>query len=158
VKVKDLMTKTAVSCRSEMNLASAGALLWEHDCGLLPIVDETGKVTSVITDRDICIALSTRGGPSSEITTGEVSKPSVFVCSPEDEVRAALKTMSREKIRRLPVVDDEGGLVGVLSINDIVLRAEKSEGKKPEISHDEVIRALQSICAHGPSTIHAAAA
>ena len=158
MKVRDLMTKTAVSCRSETSLAAAGALMWENDCGLLPIVSETGKVNGVVTDRDICIALSTRDGQSSQITAGEVAKPAAFVCSPDDDIHTALKTMCKERIRRLPVVNSEGGLVGILSMNDVVLRAEKGDGKKPEISYDDVVRAFQAICAHQPGTIHAAAA
>ena len=158
MKVRDLMTKNAVSCRSEMSLAAAGALLWENDCGLLPFVDEAGKVTGVVTDRDICIALSTRDGQPSRITVGEVVKPQALVCAPEDDIHTALKTMSKEKIRRLPVVDAEGGLAGILSINDIVLRAQKGDARKPEISYDEVIQALQAICAHRTGVIHATAA
>ncbi len=66
--------------------------------------------------------------------------------------------MTREKIRRLPVVNSEGGIVGVLSINDVVLRAEKGNGRKPDISYDDVVRALQAICAHPTGTVHAVAA
>jgi CBS domain-containing protein len=90
MKVSDLMSKSAVPCRPEMTLAAAGALMWQNDCGLLPIVNDTGKVTGVITDRGICIALSTRDGPSSRITAGEVAKPSAFVCSPDDNIHTAL--------------------------------------------------------------------
>ena len=153
MNVSDLMSKSAVPSRPEMTLAAAGALMWQNDCGLLPIVNHTGKVTGVITDRDICIALSTRDGPSSQITAGEVAKPSAFVCSPDDNIHTALKIMSKERIRRLPVVNSEGGLAGILSINDIVLQAEKGDGRKPDISYEEVVHALQAICAHPPGTI-----
>jgi CBS domain-containing protein len=158
MKVRDLMTKTVVCCRPEMSLAEAGALMWENDCGVLPIVSDTGKLTGVITDRDICIALSTRNAQSSRITTGEVVKMQTFVCSPEDDVHNALRTMRKERIRRLPVVNEEGGLVGILSMNDVVLHAEKGDGKKkPAIAYDDVVHAFQAICAHGPG-VHAAAA
>jgi CBS domain-containing protein len=158
MKVRDVMTKTAVSCRSEMSLAAAGALMWENDCGLLPIVNDSGKVTGVITDRDICIALSTRDNKPSQLTTGEVAKPPAVICLLDDDIHSALKTMSKERIHRLPVVNGDGGLVGILSINDLVLRAEKGDGRKPEISYDDVVRAFQAICAHPTGTTHAAAA
>ena len=158
MKVRDIMTKTAVSCRSEMSLAAAGALMWENDCGLLPIVNDSGKVTGVITYRDICIALSTRDRQPSQISTADVAKPPAVICSPDDDIHNALGTMTREKIRRLPVVSSEGGIVGVLSINDVVLRAEKGNGRKPDISYDDVVRALQAICAHPTGTVHAVAA
>lgn len=158
MKVRDIMTTNAVSCRSEMSLAAAGALMWENDCGLLPIVNESGRVTAVITDRDICIAVSTRDRLPSQITTGEVARPPAVICFPDDDIHNALGTMSREKIRRLPVVNGEGSIVGVLSINDMVLRAEKGNGRKPDISYDDVVRALKAICAHPTGTVHAAAA
>ena len=150
MKVQDLMSKAIVSCRSDTSLAAAGALMWEHDCGILPIVDEAGKVTSVITDRDICIALSTRDAPAWHISTGDVVKAQAFVCTPDDEIQAALKTMARERVHRLPVVDSEGKLVGVLSISDLILHAEKGDPKKTGISFDEVVGVLQAICAHEP--------
>ncbi len=156
MKVRDLMSRAIWSCRSDTSLAAAGALMWEHDCGILPIVDETGQVTSVITDRDICIALSTRDAPASQIATVDVVKPQAFVCTPDDEIQAVLKTMARERVHRLPVVGREGKLVGLLSINDIILHAESSDSRKNGISYDEVVGVLQAICAHEP--LHAVAA
>src|SRR5215467_1479891 len=73
MKVRDLMTTNAAFCRPETNLAAVGALMWEHDCGLIPVVDDPGKVTGVITDRDICIALSTRDRQPSKIMTREIT-------------------------------------------------------------------------------------
>jgi CBS domain-containing protein len=158
MKVRDLMTTNTVSCRSETNLAAVGALMWDHDCGFIPVVDETEKVTGVITDRDICIALSTRDRQPSQITAREVTTAPPFVCSPEDDIQTALKTMSQEKLHRLPVINEAGGLVGILSMDDVVLRAETGVGKKPEISYDEVVQVFQAICAHPAGTIHTMAA
>lgn len=148
MKVRDIMTKTAFSCRSGMSLAEAGALMWEHDCGLLPLLNDAGKVTGVITDRDVCIAVSTKDRLPSQIQIGEVARPSAIVCSPDDDIHSALKTMSKERIRRLPVVNTDGNLVGVLSMNDIVLQAERGDGRRPEVSFEEVVRTFQAICAH----------
>jgi len=157
MKVRDLMTTTAVSCRAETSLAAVGALMWEHDCGFIPVVDDAEKVTAVITDRDICIGLSTRDRQPSQITAGEVTNVPAFVCSPDDDIQTALKTMSQERVHRLPVVNSDGGLVGILSINDLVLHAEKGVGKKPKISYEDVVQAFQAICAHPASTIRAMA-
>lgn len=82
--VRDLMTTNAVSCRPEINLAALGALMWEHDCGLIPVVDDRETVTGVITDRDISIALSTRDKQPSKITAGEIMTMPAFVCSPDE--------------------------------------------------------------------------
>ena len=115
MKVRDLMTKTVASCRADTNLAAVGAAIWEHDCGVLLVIDESGKVTGIVTDRDICIALSTRGGRSSELTAGEVAISPVLTCEPDDDVYSALKTIREERIHRLPVVNRGGALEGILS-------------------------------------------
>ena len=60
MRVQDVMTKAVASCHADASLAAVAALMWEHNCGQLPVVSDDGKVTSVITDRDICIALGTR--------------------------------------------------------------------------------------------------
>jgi CBS domain-containing protein len=152
MKVRDVMTKTAVSCRPETNLAAAGALMWDNDCGALPVVSDGRKVTGILTDRDICIALATRDRLSSQLTAGEVATKRAIVCKPEDEIHAAITTMHDEKIRRLPVVNDEGGLEGIVSVDDIVLQAKKGNGKKkPDVSYDDVVEALQAIYEHGPT-------
>jgi len=151
MKVRDLMTKTVASCRADTNLAAVGAAMWENDCGVLPVIDESGKVTGIVTDRDICIALSTRGGRSSELTAGEVAISPVLTCEPDDDVHSALKTIREERIYRLPVVNRAGALEGILSMDDIVRQAGKSKGKlKPDVSYDEIAQAFQQICArHG---------
>jgi CBS domain-containing protein len=159
MKVRELMTKAVAYCHPETNLAEAGALMWENDCGVLPVVDSTGKATGVLTDRDICIALSTRNRSSSDITAGEVATSHTLTCQANDDIHAALETMRREKIHRLPVVNQTGALEGILSVNDIVLRAGKAHGKKqPEVSYDDVVRTFQALCAHRPGKSHTVAA
>jgi len=158
MKVRDLMTKTVACCHSETNLAAAGALMWETDCGVLPVVDERRKVTGVLTDRDVCIALSTSDRRPSAMTVGEVSPPRAFVCGQDDDVHEALKIMQKHKIHRVPVVNKMGTLEGIVSMNDIVLRVEKGAGRRhPDVSYDDVVLALQAICAHAPRGKQAAA-
>jgi len=104
--------------------------MWETDCGVLPVVDERRKVTGVLTDRDVCIALSTSDRRPSAMTVGEVSPPRAFVCGQDDDVHEALKIMQKHKIHRVPVVNKMGTLEGIVSMNDIVLRAEKGRRQK----------------------------
>ena len=105
-----------------------------------------GKVCGVITDRDICIALGTRNRVAGEITAGEVSNGKLFACSPEDDIHVALLTMREGKVRRLPVIDSSGTAVGVLSMDDVLLRAEPvGSGKIVELSTDEVVRSYRAI-------------
>jgi CBS domain-containing protein len=149
MKVRDLMTKTVASCRPETNLAAAGALMWETDCGVLPVVDDHRKVVGMITDRDVCIALTTGDRRASSLKVGDIVAMHAHVCGVDAEVRSALEAMQAHKVHRLPVVNKAGILEGILSMNDIVLRAQKPAGrKKPDISYEDVVETLQAICTH----------
>jgi CBS domain-containing protein len=144
------MTKTVASCRADANLAAAAALMWEHNCGLLPVLDDQGKVAGVITDRDICIALGTRNRLAAETKVSEVAQRAAVLCNAEDEVRAVLKVMAAERVRRLPVVDREGTLVGILSLDDVTLCARHHDDTdRPPVSFEDVMNTLRAIYKRG---------
>jgi len=145
MKVIDLMTGTPFYCSSNTNLGSAAELLWSQNCGILPIVDDQ-KVVGVVTDRDLFIALGTRNRLPGDITVGEVSSGKVYLCYADDDIHNALEIMAREKIRRLPVVNRKGILQGILSMDDIVLRAEtRKPGVVADLFYDDVLRTLKKI-------------
>jgi CBS domain-containing protein len=121
--VRDLMTRDVSSCSPENSLAELAKMMLNHRCGALPIVDGSGRVTGIITDRDICIALGTKNLKASEVLTREVSSRGCVGCSSDNDVRDALRTMATEEVSRLPVIDEAGHLVGILSIDDIIFRA-----------------------------------
>jgi len=145
------MTKTVACCLPETNLAAAGALMWEIDCGVLPVVNDQRKVIGMLTDRDACIALTTKDRRAAAIKVGEVVTSRVVVCGADNDIASVLGIMGREKIHRLPVVNKAGILEGIISMNDIVLRAEKETGRRrPAVSYDDVVHTLtlQEICTH----------
>ena len=146
MKVKDLMTEKPCFCPPDANLGTATELMWNANCGCLPVVSGEGKVRGVITDRDICVALGTRNRVAGDVTVAEVMSPKLYFCGPDDEIHLALQAFKEARVRRMPVVGREGSLVGILSIDDILSRAEpRGLGKEPELSTDEVIRAFRSI-------------
>lgn len=146
MKVQDVMKKTVASCHPDASLATASALMWEHNCGQLPVVSEDGKVSAVITDRDICIALGTRNQRAGDVTVRDVIYRAAVLCKAEEDVRSALKTMAMERVRRLPVVDHEGALVGVLSLDDITLQARHhGDTDRPPVSFEDVMNTLRAI-------------
>jgi CBS domain-containing protein len=146
MRVVDVMMGTPYQCRPDENLGTATELMWKGNCGFLPVVGEDGKVVGVITDRDICVALGTRNSVAGELTVAEVMSGTVRSCAPEDEIHVALQTMRDGHVRRLPVITKNGALVGVISIDDILVRAEPvSLGKMPELSSDEVVRTFRAI-------------
>jgi CBS domain-containing protein len=148
MKVRDVMVETPAYCASDMNLGTAVAILWTFNCGFLPVVDSQMKVTGVITDRDICVALGTRNCLPGEITVGEVNSGKVYACKPNDDIRAALATMSAQKVRRLPVVDADGKLLAILSLDDIILHVQVRDTSRPlDISSEDVMNTLKYVCA-----------
>jgi CBS-domain-containing membrane protein len=146
MKVKEVMMGTPYYCQSETNLGSATELMWNANCGFLPVEATDGKVIGVITDRDICIALGTRSRVAGDIAVGEVMSGKLYSCAPDDDIHLALQTLKEGKVRRLPVISQKGSLVGVISMDDILLRTEPmSLGREPELSSDEVVRAYRAI-------------
>ena len=146
MKIKEVMMGTPYYCQPETNLGSATELMWNANCGFLPVEAPNGKVIGVITDRDICIALGTRSRLPGDIAVGEVMLGKLYSCAPEDDIHIALQTMKEGKVRRLPVIAQKGSLVGVISMDDMLLRAEPmSLGKEPELSGDEVVRTHRTI-------------
>ena len=153
MKIKDIMTTDVRTCSPGTNLAAAAALMLDGDCGILPVVDE-GKLVGVVTDRDMFIALATRNIPASHVTAGEVAGKQVRTCGPDDDVHAALETMKAHRVRRLPVEGFGGTVLGIVSMNDILLAA----GTRKAIRNDEVVDTFQGICAHHHPAPHVAAA
>ena len=150
MKVKDVMTRNVHVCTPETNLAAAAMIMWENDCGCVPVMNpDDCKVIGVITDRDICIAAATKHRSASEITVGEVFSGNLYACNAHDDVRDALKIMRAEKVRRLPVISANGTLEGIVSMNDIVLHAQDERGRKmPELSYEDIVQAMKEICDH----------
>lgn len=146
MKVKDIMVRAAASCAPRTNLGAAVEILWNRNCGILPIINEEEKVIGVVTDRDLCVALGTRNRLPGEVTVGEVTAGKVFTCRPSDDVHTALATMASEKVRRLPVVNDDGRLEGLLSMDDVVLHSQPRSGGRPsELSHDDVLETMKRL-------------
>ena len=144
MKVQDLMTSLPESCTPDTDLAAAVQLLWDADCGVLPVVNSTREVVGVITDRDICIALGTRDQPASRIRVRDVMRTPVETCAASDDIAAALQKMKQRRVRRLPVVDDDGHLAGLLSLNDAVLATASKDG----VRSAQLLDAFRAICAH----------
>jgi CBS domain-containing protein len=149
MKVHDVMTEDVKYCGPETNLAAAAALMWENDCGALPIVADGEKAIGMVTDRDIAIALGTRNMQAAEIPVKEVMSGKLFAASPDEDIHAALKLMRKEKVHRLPVIDSQGKLEGILSLNDVALHAMHPNGKTTStLNYEDVVSTLKAVCEH----------
>jgi len=153
MKVKDLMTTDVKTCTPDTTVAEAAHLMWEGDCGILPVVDD-GELVGVVTDRDMYIALATQNARAAQLKVGAVAAKKIATCAPEDDVQAALATMKQARVRRLPVMGFGGTVLGLLSINDVLLAA----GADKAVRNDDIVETLQAICAHHHPVPHVVAA
>ena len=145
MKVESVMSKEVGRCLQSETLNEAARVMWERDCGIVPIVEsrETGRVVGVITDRDICVAAYTQGRRLAEIPITEVMAKRVVSCRPSDELKAAEQLMRRAQVHRLPVVDASDQLVGLLSLADIARAT--TRGKPADVTAGEVGETLAAI-------------
>jgi CBS domain-containing protein len=151
MNVSEAMETDVKACGSDTNLEAAAMMMWNHDCGFLPVVDSLGKPLGVITDRDIAMSAALNHKPLWELTAGDIiSGQTVHLCEMDVAVRSALKTIWAQKVRRVPVVDGGGQLRGVLSVDDIVTLAERgSRGQPlPPLSYDDAVMTLKAVARH----------
>lgn len=148
--VQEMMTRSAACCFADDNLNAAARLMWEHDCGAIPVIDGDRRVIGMITDRDICMAAYTRGAPIADIPVSEVMSRQAFVCRPGDSVERAEQGMRDHQVRRLPVVDDTGRMVGILSMSDLVRGAAPSRTRGKNGMSTQVMETMAAVCEPRP--------
>lgn len=158
MRIEQIMTQDVCTCRQNDSLERAAQLMWDRDCGCLPVCtsDATPRVVGLITDRDICMCGLFQHKPLSDISVSEAMSKQVLACKPSDSISAAEKVMAQAQIRRLPVLDEQGALVGIVSLSDVARRAEREMAEaQPEISEMEVGDTLAAICQPPANTLAA---
>jgi CBS domain-containing protein len=146
MKIEQIMTRPVWTCRPSDTLNIPAELMWENDVGCVVVQDE-GKIVGIITDRDICMGAYTQGKPIWAIPVRESMATEPIFIQQNATVEAAEELMRGGRIRRLPVVNEEGALVGLLSLNDIAREAKRQRGKKLlDISLDGVAGTLAALC------------
>jgi len=155
MNVEQVMTKNVSTCGPDDILNTAAKIMWESDCGCVPVVeaDGTGRVVGMLTDRDISMAAYTRGRCLCDLSVKDAMAHAVVGCRPDDSIAAAESAMRKAQIRRLPVLDEEGHLLGLISLADIACEAARERNsKRQEVSDAEVGQALSDICWPRPAT------
>jgi predicted transcriptional regulator len=123
------MSQPVFSCHIDQPLQAAAQVMWERDCGIVPVVDHDGHLAGVITDRDICMAALFQHHRLSEIAVSKVMSTEVATCRQGDQLIDAEHLMSLRQVHRLPVVDEDGTPVGMLSLSDVARRVRQASGK-----------------------------
>lgn len=115
----------------------------EAHCGTLIVLDHRGRPAGILTDRDLALAIGKTERAPSEVPAADAMSSPIYTCAPDESVSTALERMADARIRRLPVLNARGALVGILSIDDIVLWGVQDGGA----ARAELLRALRSIAA-----------
>ena len=146
MKAQDVMKDRPRVCRPSDTLKKAVELMREHDCGFLPVLaDGGGRVVGVLTDRDICLAAESHNEPLQDIAVKGAMHTNVHSCRPKAEIEDVLVAMRNYRVRRIPVIDSDGALVGVVSLSDLARRA-NADDKHDGLTRKGVAATLAAIC------------
>lgn len=159
MKVSVLMTREVKSCALDETLNAAARIMWEHDCGCVPVLDANRALAGIVTDRDLSMAAYTQGLPLGGIAVERVMSARVITCSPGDSVATAHRLMRTHEIHRLPVVDSAGALVGILSLSDLAHHARNGLPSTARRQHAaEIFETVAAVRRRRPTAIAATAA
>ena len=149
MKIEAIMQRNVSVCRQDDSLNTAAQVMWENDCGCVPVISANGNgaVVGMLSDRDICMAAYTQGKPLVEILVTIAMAHSVLSCKASDDLVLAEAMMREARIHRIPVVGDNGAVVGIISLSDIARNSLSiGDGKVALGTQAEVTRTLAAIC------------
>jgi CBS domain-containing protein len=151
--VEPLMSRPVRHCRPDQTLAYAASLMWEHDCGALPVCagpDGESQVIGMLTDRDVCMAAMFRGKALHELKVADAMSRDIRVVERDDRAEDVELLMREQRIRRVPVTDERGWLIGIVSLADLARAARRAAaGQANAISERDVGHTLAAICEPG---------
>jgi len=141
--VKDLMSHPVVTCQSSDHLDAPARLMWEYDCGVVPVLDPQGRLTGLVTDRDIAMAAYTRGLALRQIPVGIAMAKNVLAVHPEESVESVERLMQQGQVRRIPVIDASGRPVGIVSLNDLTRATARTHRS---LEDRELVETMAAVC------------
>ena len=142
MNVSEVMTRNTSACEPADSLERAAAIMWDRDCGAVPVVDGTGALHGIVTDRDVAMSAYLKGRPLAAITVGEVMSRALHCCAPTDTVERALTTMRQHQVHRMPVVDGDGRLTGMLAVADLLQATKRVDSKQRQPLTDAIVETL----------------
>jgi len=144
MNVFEIMTKPVFTCGIDESAHQAAQRMWDCDIGALPVVNESGELVGLVTDRDLCMSAYLHGTALSAFPVREAMAKRVFSCEPRDSLEAAEDLMVQNQIRRIPVVDAERQPIGMVSLNDIARHT--STSTQATENGRALLRTLAAIC------------
>lgn len=146
MNISEIMTRDVRTCRLDDSLETPARIMWETDCGCVPVIDPEGRVTGVITDRDICMAAYTQGKPLCAINVASTAVRDLIAAREDKTIESVEALMRKHRVRRVPIVDAMGRLVGIVSLNDLARRSHLGGNRTDGLSAANVIDTLAAIC------------
>ena len=141
--VRSLMTTHVHTCPADGSLARAAQVMWETDCGAVPVVSYD-RVVGIVTDRDVCMASYTQGRRLEDIRVDGAMSKALFSCGPDESIGAALAIMADKRVRRLPVLNENGKLLGIISISDVTRWARSLANPAVEAALTDALAAISA--------------
>jgi CBS domain-containing protein len=138
----DLMSRDVITVDPEDRVGYAARLMRDYDCGALPVVDQEGRLIGMITDRDISMRLVANEADTHNTVVADCMTDGAFACHAEDSVRECMRQMSRHRIRRLPIINDWGHVVGIVSQGDLARHAGYHPGRGERRAIADVVCAV----------------
>jgi CBS domain-containing protein len=125
MRVQEIMTTNPAHCTPDTNLREVVQMMVANDCGCIPVVDshDSHHVVGVITDRDVCVRTIAEGKNPLDHTAQDAMTRNVMTVTPQTHLDDLVKRMEEWKVRRAPVVDEQGNLLGMVAQADIALMA-----------------------------------
>jgi CBS domain-containing protein len=145
MNVEEMMSIQVQTCRLGDSLERAAHLMWETDCGVVPVLDAESRVVGMVTDRDVCMAAYTQGKPLWQIPVSTAFSGKVYACKLSDSLQTAENLMRIAQVRRLPVVDDENKLWGLVSLADLAQHVHRGGGNPDGLSYASIALTLAAI-------------
>lgn len=147
MKIEDVMTRRVVAARADTDLNHVARLMWDNDCGSVPVVDAEDKLVGIVTDRDVCMSANFSGRALRELRAAGCMAGTVVTCMASDSPQGVARLMGAKRIRRVPVVDEGGRLIGLVSVGDLVCAAANAPAKERKAIQAALVEALTAICA-----------
>lgn len=133
MKAREIMTLNPCCCSPDDSVQDVAQLMRDNDCGSVPVVDDAGRVVGTITDRDLAVrGLAAGQGPDARVS--DLMTPNPRCCGLDDDLSVVEQTMADNQIRRVPIVDADGSLVGIIAQADLALAAENRRLDEREVA------------------------
>jgi len=146
MQVSEMMHEFPICCTEFDSAQHAAELMKEHHAGALPVVEKNsgGKLTGVITDRDLCLRVIAEGRDPRKVKVRECMTGSPVCCKPEDDMQHALALMKEHHVRRIPVVDAEHRICGMISFANLVTN---------HVAPEQIFEMLKSVSLPTPEAL-----